>query len=305
MKTRNLLFALGCAVAFTACTNGEVPVEAPAMRTVTIGVEVAEPATTRVAYTANEDVYKFAWTSTDELKVLYKTSEGSTGESTFSIDKIKANGKQATFTGELPDDAEKVLIVYSSKTMYKFPHSLRFEVVFHGTAVTDDDSVASALAESTFLYAFADVESSGELPNVKLQHGLSYLLLKKGLKMIVNKTAYTIPYLHTTTSSSCIAFKFNSIWNSALNDGFMIEFDGNGCLTSDYLIPFKPLGEIVFSVIYNDNHLDGSVSGKVTQPPKNYQPGIIYVVAASGTAWAPMNVEYPHEDDFDEGHDMD
>ena len=171
MKTRNLLLALGCAVAFTACTNDNEPVVAPAMRTVTLSVEVAEPADTRVAYTPNEDVYKFAWTSTDKLLVIYYDEKqvGFTGKSEFSIGEIAANGKQATFTGSLPTEVDEVLIVYSSRSIDDEGYG-EFEVGFPGTAVTNDDSVASALAENTFLYAFADVESSGELPNVKLQH---------------------------------------------------------------------------------------------------------------------------------------
>ena len=302
MKTRNLLLALGCAVAFTACTNDNEPVVAPAMRTVTLSVEVAEPADTRVAYTVNEDVYKFAWTSTDKLLVFYydETQEESTGSAEFSMGEISANGKQATFTGSLPTEVDQVLIVYSSRSIgggLGF-----FEVGFPGKTVTDDASVASALAENTFLYAFADVESSGELPNVKLQHGLAYLLLEKGLKMIKNDTSYSVAHFDVSTGCSCIFFELEMIYSDELFDGFEMEVDGNGCLTSDYLIPFQPEPSAFNLYFFFDD--SDMAYGFAFQPSYTYQPGVIYKVAKDNASWVPIEVDlYDFGGDFDDDDD--
>ena len=140
MKTRFPLLALAFAAAFTSCTKENAPAEAPAMREVTLSVEVAEPAGTRVGYTANEDTYKFAWTSTDKLLVLYydESADGLTGQAVFTIDQL--NGKQATFSGSLPATVEDVLIVYSSKDIDDPGYGLGyFDVSFYGTTITDDD----------------------------------------------------------------------------------------------------------------------------------------------------------------------
>ena len=76
MKTKNLLLALCCIATLTACSNNDELIVPPTMRTVTLSVEVAEPADTRVAYTANEDgtIYKFAWSGGEKLRVLDRKS---------------------------------------------------------------------------------------------------------------------------------------------------------------------------------------------------------------------------------------
>ena len=72
MKTRFLLPALAFAAVFAACSKENTPAEAPAMREVTLSVEVNEPAGTRVGYTENGDAYRFTWTSTDKLLVFLR-----------------------------------------------------------------------------------------------------------------------------------------------------------------------------------------------------------------------------------------
>lgn len=296
------MLALAFAAAFTSCTKENAPAEAPAMREVTLSVEVAEPAGTRVGYTANEDTYKFAWTSTDKLLVFYydESADGLTGQAVFTIDQL--NGKQATFSGSLPATVEDVLIVYSSKDIDDPGFGLGyFDVSFYGTTVTDDDSVTNALTENTFLYAFAAIENGGALPNVKLQHGLAYLLLEKGLKMLNNETDYSISALNLTTYNSCIFFDSNTIWSDSLEDGgFAMKFNDNGCLTSDYLIPFHP-ESTAFRLCFSFEEDD--VYGVVFQQSYTYKPGVIYKVAADNEKWVPIEVEEWGEEEWDDDDD--
>lgn len=306
MKIRSLFQALAFVAVIAACTKENAPAEAPAMRKVTLSVEVNEPAGTRVGYTENGDAYRFTWTSTDKLLVLYPddSAEGLTGLAEFLIDEIEADGKHATFTGALPEIAGKVLIVYSSRSIVDDGCGL-YEVPFPGTTVTNDAPVADALAQNTFLYAYAEVGSSGNLPNVKLEHCLSYLLLKKGLKVLDNQTEYTLGSFNIYTPYSCITFELGIISSDYPVDGFEIKgVNANGCLTNDYLIPFMP-EPTAFSLSIELDDIDDTVLVEAAnQPSRTYQPGIIYEVAADNEKWAPIKAE-PWDDDDDDYDDDD
>lgn len=285
MKTRNLLLALGCTAMLTACTNNDEPAVAPAMRTVTLSVEVAEPADTRVEYTEEGTTYKFAWSAWDELRVFYNDGTDET-YTDFTIDEI--NGKQATFTGTLPASLTKVTIGYSARGFVSSGNK--------ATIVgTDDADVLTALARNTYLYAENVSVTGGEgvtLPNVQLQHAAAYLLLKAGLQVVDGSVdqdynfvipEYTEPWYDLAFSSEGIekTRKINIVDLHSYVDS------DTGKLTKDVLVPFYVAagGETLslpFTILNSD--YDAGIGG-ATQPAHLYKPGVIYEVAADDTNW--------------------
>lgn len=294
MKTTNLLLALGCAAAFTACTVNDEPAVAPAMRTVTLSVEVAEPADTRVAYSTEDgETYKFAWSEGDKLCVFYEGGENPYEE--FAIDKNSIKGKQATFTGSLPENVDNVFIVYSSQNL-TYWYEDQFYVHFPGTEITSETSVANALAQNTLLYAYAEVESAGSLPDVKLQHGLAYLLLKSGLKVI---SGYVINSFEMWTERSEANIYLDHIEND-YSASERIKVDSDGKLTSDYLIPLVFTETTDEELYFEEDDLEFSGTlGDVVQPLFTYKPGVIYEVAADNDKWSAIDLEDWFEDDED------
>ena len=81
-----------------------------------------------------------------------------------------------------------------------------------------------------------------------------------------------------------------------------MEFDNNGCLTSDYLIPFMPEPdnmELAFSIITDYVEDYYRMVGEASQPPYTYQPGVVYKVAADNTKWEPIEVWKEYREGLD------
>lgn len=283
MKTRNLLLALGCAAAFTACTNNDEPAVAPAMRTVTMSVEVEEPASTRVVYEANSDetLFKFSWEENDWLRVFYKDSEGTETHTDFKIDAETINGKQASFTGELPTGVTKVTIVYSSDN-YRNDNGIGF-----GSISDMDVNTATALGQITKLYAVNQtVTEDGKLPDVKLKHAAAYVLLKAGLQ--VADQIYGEGYGYYINSPFIQRLIFSSEGLEKKSDsGYQCLSTSlsEGKLTKDCVFSFYvPEGGATYSIPFCI--LDEGISvATVDQTSHAFMPGMIYEVKANNTTW--------------------
>lgn len=285
MKTRNLLLALGCTAMLTACTNNDEPAVAPAMRTVTLSVEVAEPADTRVEYTEDGTTYKFAWTAGDELRVFYNNGT----EEMQSIFEIKSfSGKQAEFQGDLPEDFNgTVNVAYSS-------HWNAYNVGLSYIEVTDYGytSLEEALKGHTYLYAENVTITNGQLPNVKLNHAVAYLILKEGLqvtdaditiqeesKAVLN---FFAPFWRYAACSSSQVMGYNN----AVAVGPYVYVEG-GKLTHNILVPLllkeetEVTPEVDFTMKDSSNKwVHGS---KVEQPAfsRKFKPGVIYEMTST------------------------
>ncbi len=288
MKTRNLLLALGCAAAFTACTTNDEPAVAPAMRTVTLSVEVAEPADTRVEYTEEGTTYKFAWAEGDKLCVFYN-DDGEEMCDDFDIDATTIDGGKADFTSTTfpADFTGNVTIGY-----YK-------AIAPVGQRITQSSPLTMLLAAKTFLYAENVSVSDGQLPdNVKLSHAYAYLLLKEGL-LITNETktveSSDSEMLLTMGTNKGYIFSSNGMqYNPSSQSGNQVRFVyvTNGKLTSDYLVPInvgKEGGDAIELKTYASQ--SSTKSTEVTQPAHAYVPGKIYEVAAENTNWKATSFE--------------
>ena len=291
MKTRNLLLALGCAAAFTACTNNDEPAVAPAMRTVTLSVEVAEPADTRVEYsTDDEKTYKFKWSGTDKLRVFYNDGE----EKYADFVNKSYVGNKAIFEnqdGTFPADfTGTVTIGYCSAN--KFAGANWNNVNVTGAGISSELPLTETLSASTALYAENVAVTGGQLPdNVKLHHAYAYLLLKKGL--LVTNTDKTV------TSSDSEMFLYiggeaRLVFSSTGVETEPYSFPAqtrevyvtDGKLARDYLVPIyvgKEGGDAIELNTYA-YHSD-TKSTAVTQPAHAYVPGKIYEVAADNANW--------------------
>lgn len=290
MKTRNLLLALGCAAAFTACTNNDEPAVAPAMRTVTLSVEVAEPADTRVAYTEDGTTYKFAWAEGDKLRMFYKNSSNEEKYADFTVDATTISGGKADFTGTLPDDfSGTVTIGYCDKNYFGGPDYNMAS--YNGESITETYPLENRLANRTLLYAEDVVVTGGTLPNVKLQHAYAYLLLKSGLEVTnaskTVKSGDTEMYLVIGGNPGWI-FRSNGMSIRAGQNGTQVRdvYVTDGKLIRDYLVPIivgKEGGDAIELNTYAEQ--SGTKSTAVTQPAHAYVPGKIYEVAADNTHW--------------------
>ena len=292
MKTRNLLLALGCAAAFTACTNNDEPAVAPAMRTVTLSVEVAEPADTRVAYTEDGTTYKFAWAEGDKLRMFYKNSSDEEKYADFTVDATTISGGKADFTGTLPDDINGTVTIG-----YRFENNFVGEnenkVDLNGYQINDSYPLVKNLAIRTVLYAEGVEVTGGTLPNVKLQHAYAYLLLKEGL--LVTNSNKTV----TSSDGEMLLYIGGEARLVFSSTGVKTESDPaqtryvevtNGKLTYDYLEPIyvgKEGGDAIELNTYAYQKIDGTYtkSTAVTQPAHAYVPGKIYEVAADNAKW--------------------
>lgn len=305
MKTRILLPALAIAAAFAACTKENVPAEAPAFREVTLRVEAAAPAGTRASYTENGDVYQFAWSEDDILYVIYADDNAEYGSAMveFSINEI-VSAKKATFSGTIPADVTDVLVVYSSEPVV--PLYEYYDANFTGGAITPTNTLAKRLEANTFLSARTTVDSDGNLSDVKLQHGLAYLLLKEGLRLMENNTEYDLSGFCIWVDANDVTFDldgFQGTDGSDLNMFLSTTFDEDGYLTRDFLVPIYVGTEI-------ERSLDFMVTcdeiwGMVDQPSHVYQGGVIYEVAANNTNWKPIVMTTWDEEevyDDEEGH---
>ncbi|MBR1940303.1 MAG: hypothetical protein IJ845_03095 [Bacteroidaceae bacterium] len=283
MKTKNLLLSLCCTAALTACTTNDEPAVAPAMRTVTLSVEVAEPAGTRAEYTETETAYQFAWTDDDYIRVYY--NEG--GEEKDAMFKIKTfSGKQAEFDVTLPTTVTNVSVTYG------YLDGGATVPVTGVTTVTDD--VASALKDRTILYAENVAVTADGLANVKLQHAGAYLLLRSGLQVV--NSEITTDYSFALAEMSYYTFAISSDGiTKRLLDGvkkFNSSVISGGKLTSDVLVSFyvDPAGEslaLPFQVLDSSN----TPIGSATQPSHTYKPGVIYEVKANNTSWVAATEE--------------
>ena len=282
MKTRNLLLALGCAAAFTACTNNDEPAVAPAMRTVTLSVEVAEPADTRVAYTEDGTTYKVAWAEGDKLRMFYKNGT----EEKQSIFEIKSfSGKQAEFQGDLPADFNgTVNVAYSSTWNVNVSNdgSSDIDVTDYGYTSLEEE-----LKGHTYLYAENVTITNGQLPNVKLNHAVAYLILKEGLQVtdaditIQEKRKAALDFYapfwgYAACSSSEVMVKFNG-WTVG---PYVYVKDGK--LTHNILVPLliKEETEVTPTIDFTMKDSSGSWQhgSKVEQSAfkKKFKPGVIY-----------------------------
>ena len=296
MKTRNLLLALGCAAAFTACTNNDEPAVAPAMRTVTLSVEVAEPADTRVAYTEDGTTYKFAWAEGDKLRMFYKNSSDEEKYADFTVDATTISGGKADFTGTLPDDINgTVTIGYRSANNFAGENGNLVNV--SGNSISDSSPLVTGLAGSTALYAEGVEVTGGTLPNVKLQHAYAYLLLKEGL--LVTDATKTVgssddEMLLYIGGSQRLLFSSTGMETSSYSNPAQTRFVyvTSGKLTHDYLVPINVGKEGGNAIELNTYAYQSSTkSTAVTQPAHAYVPGKIYEVAAENTNWKATSFE--------------
>ncbi|MBR1941037.1 MAG: hypothetical protein IJ845_06870 [Bacteroidaceae bacterium] len=296
MKTRNLLLALGCAAAFTACTNNDEPAVAPVLRTVTLSVEVVEPADTRVAYsTDDEKTYKFKWSDTDKLRVFYNED----GEEKYADFVNKSYiGNKAFFEnqdGTFPSDyTGTVTIGYRSENTFAGENGNLVNV--NGEPITSDYPLTKALAAFTALYAENVAVTGGQLPdNVKLNHAYAYLLLKEGL--LVTNSDMTV-----TSSDGEMELRIGGDQRLSFSSTGMETkpyslaaqtgrvYVTNGKLTRDYFVPInvgKEGGDAIELNTFAIQSIDGTYpnSTAVTQPAHAYVPGKIYEVAADNTNW--------------------
>ncbi len=306
MKTRNLLLALGCSAALTACTNNDEPNSAIApeanMRTVTLSVDVNEPADTRVGYTQDGTTYKFKWTDTDQLRVFY--NNGSEQVATFTIDdaSISEDGRKADFMGSLPTDfTGNVSIVYAGLDL-NYQSDSDNVLMLTGYPGQRND-VVDDLGRRTLLMASAEVTEAGVLPNVKLNHLLSYFLLKTNLQVTQDdlqisgaeddpelQFAFNIP---STVSFSSTGYEVGEETGSVLGDIFVTD----GQLDYYSLLPVfvgtAPKTQAVSMkgrLVYDDGDIIVE-SEVVSQPEFTYEPGKIYVVEAGNESWLPVNVQ--------------
>lgn len=292
MKTRNLLLALGCAAAFTACTNNDEPAVAPVLRTVTLSVEVAEPADTRVEYTEDGTTYKFKWSADDKLRVFYNKD----GEEKYADFVNKSYiGNKAIFEnqdGTFPADyTGTVTIGYCYGNYFGGENGNLVNV--NGAAITSDYPLTTALAAFTALYAENVAVTGGQLPdNVKLNHAYAYLLLKEGLQVTnTNKTVTSSDGEMVLRIGGDHRLQFSSTgvvtvpYSLAVQTRFVEVTDGK--LAYDYLVPINVGKEGGDAIELNTYAIDGTNTNStaVTQPAHAYVPGKIYVVAAGNTSW--------------------
>ena len=300
------MLALAFAAAFTTCTKENAPAEAPEMREVTLSVEVAEPADTRVAYTENDaqTAYQFKWVETDALYVYYNDGTKETAVR-FSIDRdsISEDGKKADFVGVLPNGFTGVVtMVYGgNEAMFK---RLGEAVVYDGVTLTDlygqTSCVEEDLAARTFLYAKAKV-TDGILPNVKLQHMISYLLLKAGLQVTQEgltldkqnpselRFQFSTPSLVKFTSSSYEILETKAEINKIYID--------NGKLVEDCLVPIfvgpQGLKTKLPMTGYLTSMSESNAATITEQTEYTYQPGKMYVVQKDNEKWQSLVVPTP------------
>ena len=302
MKTRNLLLALGCAAALTACTTNDEPnlAPAPAKKLVTLSVDVNEPADTRVVYEKNGTTYKFAWSDNDKLRVFY--NDGTEKIATFTIDVSSIDGKKADFTSEdFPEDyTGYVTIVYKGRDLIFSDISedgMENDLWLSGYYGQTTD-VAADLANRTLLFAEADVTEAGKLPDVTLNHALSYLLLKKGLQVTqagLNVGEDDTELLLEVGTQSVITFS-SSVCNMSDTNGSVFGniYVTDGKLDNDCLVPLFINSESATNGYTVRAFFSGSEkSPYVYQPTFTYEPGKIYVVEAGNEKWEPVNVAIP------------
>lgn len=304
MKTRDLLLALGCTAAFTACTNNDELNTAIApeanMRTVTLSVDVNEPADTRVKYTNEEGTYKFAWLAGDKLNVYYNDgTEEKVAE--FIIDPTSIDGKKADFTGELPGSFTGDVTIAHAGVDFIFNSSNKNLILsgFNGQT----ENFESDLAFRSLLVATAEVTEASVLPNVKLNHALSYLRLKTNLQVTQDDLqisgAEDDPELRFEFDNIPYCVKFSSTGYQVVETGPAIVgiFVTDGQLDRDCLVPIFVGSEAVSQPLQMKGRLvygEGDFiveSEVVSQPEFTYEPGKIYVVEASNENWLPVNVQ--------------
>lgn len=285
MKTRNILLAFGCAVALTACTSNDEPAVAPAMRTVTMSVDVDEPADTRVAYTKEGTTYKFEWSGGEKLRVFYKDASNAETYADFAIETY--SGKKATFKGLLPEGVTNVTISYDPSFNYvgENKNNINIGTRTFGTLAAESDMLASV----TYLYAEnVPVTKEGELPDVKLKHAVAYLLLDRGLKVSGDKqtfptedgqnfyiTFFSPGYEYLNFSSTEMTFELSGI-------DCMVGVE-EGKLKDYVLVPLCLKEEKTENL--NFQCLKGKspnwdYGGQVQQKPHTLKPGVIYEVSA-------------------------
>lgn len=304
MKTRNLLLALGCTAALTACTNNDEFSKAIApetnMRTVTLSVDVNEPADTRVQYTNEEGTYKFSWLSGDKLNVYYNDgTEEKVAE--FIIDPTSIDGKKADFTGELPGSFTGDVTIAHAGVDFIFNSSNKYLILSGFDGQTEN--FESDLAFRSLLVATAEVTEAGVLPNVKLNHALSYLRLKTNLQVTQDDLqisgAEDDPELLFVFENIPYCVKFSSTGYQVVETGPAIAdiFVTDGQLDRDCLVPIFVGSEAVSQPLQMKGRLvygEGDFiveSEVVSQPEFTYEPGKIYVVEAGNESWLPVNVQ--------------
>lgn len=304
MKTRNLLLALGCTAALTACTNNDEFSKAIApetnMRTVTLSVDVNEPADTRVQYTNEEGTYKFSWLAGDKLNVYYNDgTEEKVAE--FIIDPTSIDGKKADFTGELPGSFTGDVTIAHAGVDFIFNSSNKYLILSGFDGQTEN--FESDLAFRSLLVATAEVTEAGVLPNVKLNHALSYLRLKTNLQVTQDDLqisgAEDDPELLFVFENIPYCVKFSSTGYQVVETGPAIAdiFVTDGQLDRDCLVPIFVGSEAVSQPLQMKGRLvygEGDFiveSEVVSQPEFTYEPGKIYVVEAGNESWLPVNVQ--------------
>ena len=289
MKTRNILLAFGCAVALTACTSNDEPAVAPAMRTVTMSVDVDEPADTRVAYTVDGTTYKFAWSGGEKLRVFYKDASNAETYADFAIETY--SGKKATFKGLLPEGVTNVTISYDPNFNYvgENENAIMIGTRTFGTLAAESDMLASV----TYLYAEnVPVTKEGELPDVKLKHAVAYLLLDRGLQVTNNNQTYPnddgeVCYINFSSSGyQYLQFSSTEMTFDISGIDCMVDVK-EGKLTNYALVPLSLKEERTESL--NFRFLKGKspiwdYANTVQQASHTFKPGVIYEVSAD-TTW--------------------
>lgn len=289
MKTRNILLAFGCAVALTACTSNDELAVAPAMRTVTMSVDVDEPADTRVAYTVDGTTYKFAWSGSEKLRVFYKDASDAETYADFAIETY--SGKKATFKGPLPEGVTNVTISYDPN--FNYVGEDKNAIIIGTRTFGSPEAVSPLLPSVTYLYAEnVPVTKEGELPEVKLKHAVTYILLNQGLQVTNDEQTYP------NDDGEVCYIKFSSPGYQYLqfsSTGMTFDISGIDCmvnvnegkLTKYALVPLSLKEERTESLnfrFFKGKSPNWDYANTVQQASHTFKPGVIYEVSAD-TTW--------------------
>ena len=287
MNTRNILLAFGCAVALTACTSNDEPAVAPVMRTVTMSVDVDEPADTRVEYTEDGTTYKFAWSGGEKLRVFY--NDGAEKYADFVIDTY--SGKKATFKGELPTGVSSVTISYDPN--FNYVGEDKNKIIIGTRTFGTPEAVSPLLPSVTYLYAEnVPVTKEGELPDVKLKHAVTYILLNKGLQVANDEQTYPnddgeVCYIiFSSPGYQYLQFSTTEMTFDISGIGCMVDVK-EGKLTNYALVPLSLKEERTESLNFQflkGKSPDWVYASTVQQASHTFKPGVIYEVSAD-TNW--------------------
>ena len=149
-------------------------------------------------------------------------------------------------------------------------------------------SLADALKESTCLYAEKVEIIDGKLPNVKLNHAVAYLLLKKDLKVTddnitITSSSKITGYLNFLGLHVLAKFSSTSVMASvSLIGQYPQVYVEDGVLMHNILVPLliKEETEVTPLVRFvtrdEDNNYNNGSEVEQTAYKRKFKPGVIY-----------------------------